>query len=152
MHTSLAWLSKHIVPKGLKHKDPELTFQLALSTFCSLQLRALINSSALSSHSSQLDTFSIALFSSVCFVPCKCAKTPCSCFFCTNWFSLIHCLESGEGGVEESQPLSHLRSSTFPLSKCTFRARNKTTSGGCFTAWLRIILRLLCGMTLLLQR
>lgn len=152
MGTSLALLSKHLAPKGLKCKDPELTFHLSLSTFCNLQLSALINSSAPSSHSSQPDTFSIALFPSVCFVPCKRTKAPCSCFLCTNWFSLIHCLESSEGGVEESQPLSHLRSSTFPLSKHTFRAGNKTTSSGCFTAWLRIILRLLHGMTLLLQR
>lgn len=142
MHTSVPSFGKHLAPKGLKHKDPELTFQLVLSIFCSLQLRVLINSSAPSSHSSQLDTFSIALFSSVCFVPCKHTETPCSCFLCTNCFSLMHCLESGEGGVEESQPLSHLRLPTFPLCKHTFRAGNKTTSTGCFTAWLRIILRL----------
>lgn len=57
-HTPLAQLGKHLVLKGLKHKDPEPTFQLALATPASCG-SALINSSALPFHSSQPDTFSI---------------------------------------------------------------------------------------------
>lgn len=86
-HTPLAQLGKHLVLKGLKHKDPEPTFQLALATPASCG-SALINSSALPFHSSQPDTFSIALFSSVSFVPCKRSQTPCFWFLCTNWLSL----------------------------------------------------------------
>lgn len=144
IHTSLSLLKEHPAPTGL-NTDPELPSQLCLSPFCSLQLGALSALPPLPNLALPPKPFSPRVF-------CSQRAPRSSCFFCTNCFSLAHCVESAKGGAGESQLPSHLRSHILPLSEHTSRAGNKTARGGCFPACLRILWRLECARTLLPPR